>query len=100
MNDLTPDGRIETASFVRLLKRALKTTIQQHPECKETLAPNLKLLATPKTVKEALASPQWREWRAAIDKELNSLREKQERDDDVYWYSFSNHYTKRAFTQP
>ena len=23
-----------------------------------------------------------------------------ERDDDVYWYSFSNHYTKRAFTQP
>ena len=77
VNDLTPDGRIETASFVRLLKRALKTTIQQHPECKETLAPNLKLLATPKTVKEALASPQWREWRAAIDKELNSLREKQ-----------------------
>ena len=22
------------------------------------------------------------------------------RDDDVYWYSFSNHYTNRAFTQP
>ena len=21
-------------------------------------------------------------------------------DDVVYWYSFSNHYTKRAFTQP
>ena len=26
---------------------------------------------------EALASPQWQEWRATIDKELNSLREKQ-----------------------
>ena len=22
------------------------------------------------------------------------------KDDVVYWYSFSNHYTKRAFTQP
>jgi hypothetical protein len=33
----------------------------------------LKLLTTPKSAREALASPQWREWRAAIDKELASL---------------------------
>ena len=75
-NDLTPDGRIETASFVRLLKKALKTTIQNHPDHKDALAHNLKLLSTPKSVKEALASPQWREWRAAIDKELGSLIDK------------------------
>ena len=75
-NDLTPDGRIETASFVRLLKKALKTTIKEHPEHKDALAHDLKLLSTPKSVKEALASPQWREWRAAIDKELGSLIDK------------------------
>ena len=75
-NDLTPDGRIETASFVRLLKKALKTTIKEHPEHKDALAQDLKLLSTPKSVKEALASPQWREWRAAIDKELGSLIDK------------------------
>ena len=76
LNDITPDGRIETASFIRLLKRALKSTIQAHPERKEALAPDLKLLTTPKSAKEALASPQWREWRAAIDKELASLIQK------------------------
>ena len=76
INDITPDGRIETASFVRLLKKALKTTIQEQPELKDALARDLKLLTTPKSVKEALASPQWREWRAAIDKELNSLIDK------------------------
>ena len=75
-NDLTPDGRIETASFVRLLKKALKTNIQEHPEHEDALAHDLKLLSTPKSVKEALASPQWREWRAAIDKELGSLIDK------------------------
>ena len=75
-NDITPDGRIETASFVRLLKKALKTSIKEHPEHKDALAHDLKLLSTPKSVKEALASPQWREWRAAIDKELGSLVDK------------------------
>ena len=34
--------------------------------------------------------------RAAVEMD----READQRDDDVYWYSFSNHYTKRAFTQP
>jgi hypothetical protein len=61
LNDITPDGRIETASFIRLLKRALKSTIQAHPERKEALAPDLKLLTTPKSAREALASPQWHE---------------------------------------
>jgi hypothetical protein len=76
LNEITPDGRIETASFIRLLKRALKSTIQAHPERKDALAPDLKLLTTPKSAREALASPQWREWRTAIDKELASLIQK------------------------
>ena len=37
---------------------------------------DLKLLTTPKSAREALASPQWREWHAAIDKELASLIQK------------------------
>jgi hypothetical protein len=73
LNDITPDDRIETASFIRLLKLALKSTIQAHPERKEALAPDLKLLTTPKSAREALSSPQWRERRPAIDKELASL---------------------------
>ena len=47
LNDITPDGRIETASFACLLKRALKSTIQAHPERKDALAPDLKLLTPP-----------------------------------------------------
>ena len=56
--------------------KALKTTIKEHPEHKDALAHDLKLLSTPKSVKEVLASPQWREWCAAIDKELGSLIDK------------------------
>ena len=76
INDITLDGRIETASFVCMLKKALKTAIHEQPAHKDALAHELKLLITPKSVKEALASPQWREWRAIIDKELNSLIDK------------------------
>ncbi len=76
MNDLTPDGRIETASFVRLVKKALKTALQEHSERKDELDEHLKLLSIPKTAKEALPSPQWREWRAAINEELESLVQK------------------------
>ena len=76
INDLDPDGRIQTSSFQRLLVKALKTTIKAHPDREEVLTPHLKLLRTPKSAKAALASPQWREWRAAIDKELASLVDK------------------------
>jgi hypothetical protein len=75
-NDLDPDGRIQASSFQRLLVKALKTTIKAHPDREDVLTPHLKLLRTPKSAKEALASPQWREWRAAIDKELASLVDK------------------------
>ena len=55
INDITPDGRIETASFVRLLKKALKTTIQEQPELKDALAHDLKLLTTPNADNDATA---------------------------------------------
>ena len=41
INDITPDGRIETASFVCLLKKALKTAIQEQPAHKDALAHDL-----------------------------------------------------------
>ena len=31
---------------------------------------------------------------------VQALWDRGDDDDVVYWYSFSNHYTKRAFTQP
>jgi len=47
-------------------------------------------------------------WRAEAESEFPALGKGAWRlalggpsgDDVVYWYSFSNHYTKRAFTQP
>ena len=75
-NDLTPDGCIETSSFQRLLVKALKTAIRDQPT-NLALKKDLQLLRTPSTAKEALASPQWREWKSAIDKELSSLVKKQ-----------------------
>ena len=74
-NDLTPDGCIETSSFQRLLVKALKTDIRDQPT-NLALKKVLILLRTPSTAKEALASPQWREWKSAIDKELSSLVKK------------------------
>ena len=35
-----------------------QTTIKEHPKHEDALALDLKLLSTPKSVKEALASPQ------------------------------------------
>jgi hypothetical protein len=77
-DDLDPDGRIQTSSLQRLLVKALKTvtTIKAHPDREDVLTPHLKLLRTPKSAKAALDSPQWREWRATIDKELASLVDK------------------------
>ena len=75
-NDLTPDGRIETSSFQRLLVKALRTAVRDQPS-NLALQKDLKLLCTPSTAKEALASPQRRECRLAIDKELSSLEKRQ-----------------------
>ena len=75
--DLTPDGRITHAFVVRIMKKALKSEIRDKPQNTETLQKELKLLSTPKSAAEALQSPQWQEWLAAINKELKSLRDKE-----------------------
>jgi hypothetical protein len=59
INNLDPNGRIQTSSFQRLLIKALKTTIKAHPDHEDVLTPHLKLLHTLKSAKEALDSPQW-----------------------------------------
>ena len=75
-DDITPDGRITNAFIVRITKKALKSEIRANPANTEVLQKELKLLSTPKSAAEALQSPQWQEWLAAINKELQSLRDK------------------------
>jgi hypothetical protein len=45
INDITPDGHIETAFFVLLMKKALKMTIQEHLEHNDALAHDLRFSA-------------------------------------------------------
>ena len=61
------------------MKKALKTEIRAGVPNVADLKRELKLLSTPKSAAEALESPQRKEWIAAINKELQSLRDK-----DVY----------------
>ena len=58
INDFIPSRPLPSSRIVRLLKKALKTTTQEHLEHKYALAHELTLLTTPKSVKEVLASPQ------------------------------------------
>ena len=78
-DDITPDGRITTAFFTRVVKKALKVEIRDDPSKAEACKKELKLLSTPKSAAEALKSPQRAQWLEAINKELQSLRDK-----DVY----------------
>ena len=78
-DDITPDGRITTAFFTRVVKKALKAEIRADPSKAEACKQELKLLSTPKSATEALKSPQRLQWLEAINKELQSLRDK-----DVY----------------
>ena len=78
-DDITPDGRITTAFFTRIVKKALKAEIRENPTQAAACREELKLLSTPKSAAEALKSPQRLQWLEAINKELQSLRDK-----DVY----------------
>ena len=78
-DDITPDGRITTAFFTRIVKKALKAEIRENPTQAAACREELKLLSTPKSATEALKSPQRLQWLEAINKELQSLRDK-----DVY----------------
>ena len=75
-SELTSSGSLSTQCAARLLIRALKAYAKDHPEQRATAAKEVALLRNPKTVKEALSTPQRAEWLAAINKEMQSLIDK------------------------
>ena len=62
--------------IARALVKALKTRARGGEKNKSQHIKAIALLRNPKTVREALASPEWREWVDAIHAELTSLIEK------------------------
>ena len=75
-HEVSADGTIADSFLTRALIRALKTTARENPEFRKEAATSIALLRNPKSVKEALGSPQRAEWIKAIRQELQSLVDK------------------------
>ncbi len=75
-SELTSAGSLSTQCAARILIRALKAYATAHPDQRVHAAKEVALLRNPKTVKEALSTPQRKEWLDAINKEMQSLIEK------------------------
>ena len=74
--DFDHRGNLSDAYLARVLVKALKAHHKLHPEHRQSVAHDIKQLRNPKTVKEALSSPQLQEWIRAINAEMQSLAEK------------------------
>ena len=75
--DLHAGGVISNAFLARVMVKALKAYAKENPDKRKGAAKEIALLRNPKTVKEALESPQRKEWIEAIRKEMQSLVDKQ-----------------------
>ena len=75
-HEISAEGTISDSFITRTLVRALKVMAHENPESRKEAASNIALLRNPKTVKQALSSPQRAEWIEAIRKELQSLIDK------------------------
>ena len=69
-------GRLEDKYIARVLVKALKACAKEHPETRTQVTAKIRALRNPKSVPEALRSPEYREWIDAIHRELGSLIEK------------------------
>ena len=70
------DGRFQTKYIARVLVKALKAQAKEHPQDRKQIAERIRTLRNPKTVHEALRTPEYRQWIDAIHRELGSLIEK------------------------
>ena len=71
------DQHILSQDFlVRAYVKSLKAHARTYPSQKSDCVKTITLLRNPKTVKEALGTPQFREWIDAIHREMDSLIEK------------------------
>jgi len=70
------NGLFEDKFLARVYIKALKACAKAHPAARPALADTIRKLRSPKTVSEALRSPEFREWIDAIHRELESLIQK------------------------
>jgi hypothetical protein len=74
--DIDAGGVISNAFLARVLVKALKAHARENPDMRKEAAKDIALLRNPKTVREALETPQRKEWIETIRKEMQSLVDK------------------------
>ena len=74
--DIDAGGVISNAFLARVLVKALKAHARENPDMRNNAAKEIALLRNPKTVREALETPQRKEWIETIRKEMQSLVDK------------------------
>ena len=74
--DMNAGGVVSNVFLARVMVKALKAFAKENPDKRKDAAKEIALLRNPKTVKEALESPQRKEWIEAIRKEMQSLVDK------------------------
>ena len=75
-DDLNRGGVVSYTFLARVMVKALKAFAKDNPNLRKEAAKEIALLRNPKTIKEALESPQRKEWIEAIRKEMKSLVDK------------------------
>ena len=70
------NGRFQPKYLARVVVKALKARAKDHPQERPQLAEKIRTLRNPKTVHEALRTPEYRQWIDAIHRELESLIDK------------------------
>ena len=75
-DDLKNGGTIKPAFLVCTLVKAYKTLAKEEPAIRTHAAREIALLRNPKTMAEALCTPQRVEWIDAINKEMSSYRQR------------------------
>ena len=76
-DDLENGGTIKPVFLIRTLVKAYKTLVKEEPAMRTHAAREIALLRNPKTMAEALRTPQRVEWIDIINKEMSSLLEKE-----------------------
>ena len=76
-DDVENSGTIKPAFLICTLVKAYKTLAKEEPAMRTHAAREIALLRNPKTMAEALRTPQMVEWIDAINKEMSSLVDKE-----------------------
>ena len=75
-DDFLPNGDLDNKYLARVLIKAFKAHAKEHPDQRASAVAEIKLLRNPKTMAEALSTPERQRWIEAINKEMKSLIDK------------------------